>query len=283
MIFGEAGRDWINGLGGADRIWGETVGAPTGDREKRPFDPATVRRIEVTTAAYYDSISAVQITAELPPSDQPPAHRVVLDGTPNFGTLGYLDLSAFTTLDQSFGEYLDLGPDGGSGGSADTLRGASGNDVLNGGAGADEFRGGGGRDTADYSDRIADLRVTLDGVPDDGRIAERRTSVLGGEYNDFGEFFTTEPPEVYAAIPGITVLPLKGHETPAASEADNVLPDVEDVWSGTGDDVLGRQRRREPADGGGRKRRHQRRRRAGHPHRWRRRGLARGRCGGRCA
>ena len=109
---------------------------------------------------------------------------------------------------------------------------------LNGGAGADEFRGGGGRDTADYSDRIADLRVTLDGVPDDGRIAERRTSVLGGEYNDFGEFFTTEPPEVYAAIPGITVLPLKGHETPEPSEADNVLADVEDVWSGTGDDVL---------------------------------------------
>ncbi len=236
LIFGDGGRDWINGLGGADRIWGETVGAPTGDRAKRPFDASTLQRIEQAHVDFINGTTGSNSYAVGGPGG-PPAHRVVLDGTPNYGTLGYLDLAEFAALDQSFGDYLDLGDDGGSGGSADTLRGSSGDDILNGGAGADEFRGGGGRDTADYSDRTADLRITLDGAANDGRIAERRTAIAGGEYNDFGEFFTSDPAAVYASIPGITVLPREGHD-PEAGEGDNVLADVEDVWSGTGDDVL---------------------------------------------
>ena len=234
LLFGGNGQDWLNGAGGADRLWGDDYDTPSGDREKAPFNPEVLKKLkqraaDISNGTYTGSVitglSGTNDSAYLPPGTP-------LVEAPNFDQL---DLAAFAELDAAFGPSLTL-PDGETL-AGDTMRGGSGDDVLVGGPGADEVRGGSGRDTVDYSGRIADLRVTLDGVADDGRIAERRTTVVGGEYNDFGEFFTDQNLTYYGDIPGAVVLPLADHP-PLAAEADNVLPDVEDVWSGTGDDVL---------------------------------------------
>ena len=71
------------------------------------------------------------------------------------------------------------------GAAGDRLSGDGGDNLLYGGDGADTLIGGGGDDAADYSDRIAGVRVALDGRPDSGttrtgprrpRHADRRTS-----------------------------------------------------------------------------------------------------------
>jgi Ca2+-binding RTX toxin-like protein len=87
--------------------------------------------------------------------------------------------------------------DGGAGN--DSLRGAAGNDLLNGGdgndalsggPGADVFNGGGGIDTAIYEERTAGLRISLDGVANDGQLDEHDNvkpdveNVVGGRGND---------------------------------------------------------------------------------------------------
>jgi len=65
---------------------------------------------------------------------------------------------------------------------ADTLRGDAGNDslsggdagdTLTGGTGADAMSGGPGRDTADNSEAIGNVTVTLDGRANDGELEER--------------------------------------------------------------------------------------------------------------
>ena len=78
---------------------------------------------------------------------------------------------------------------GGSGN--DTLHGGSGNDTLDGGLGADDLFGDGGSDTADYSHRTENLRLTLDNVANDGASGEGDNihadieTILGGSGNDF--------------------------------------------------------------------------------------------------
>lgn len=73
---------------------------------------------------------------------------------------------------------------------SDTLYGGAGDDVLNGGGGANVISGGSGNDTADYSRRIAPVRVTLDNTSDDGEAGEHDNvmsdieTVLGGSGND---------------------------------------------------------------------------------------------------
>jgi len=107
----------------------------------------------------------------------------------------------------SFGEGVSipvtvLGGDGNdliSGGDrSNRLCGENGNDTLVGSSGRDQFIGGLGTDTADYSQRLDDLVITLDGKPNDGTP---------------------------------TVAQTKG-------EGDNVMPDVEVVVGGSGDDSI---------------------------------------------
>jgi Ca2+-binding RTX toxin-like protein len=54
----------------------------------------------------------------------------------------------------------------------DLLGGENGNDSLDGGLGADGIFGNAGNDTADYFARTADLRITQDGVANDGQLNE---------------------------------------------------------------------------------------------------------------
>ena len=73
----------------------------------------------------------------------------------------------------------------------DSLLGGNGNDTMDGGAGNDTFSGQGGFDTADYRSAVSAVRLTLDKVANDGRVAVgERDNVLdaeqlrGGNYND---------------------------------------------------------------------------------------------------
>jgi hypothetical protein len=54
----------------------------------------------------------------------------------------------------------------------DILIGLNGNDALDGGLGKDQLLGGLGTDTADYSSRGENLKITLDGVANDGAAGE---------------------------------------------------------------------------------------------------------------
>jgi Ca2+-binding RTX toxin-like protein len=107
----------------------------------------------------------------------------------------------------SFGEGVSIaatifGGDGNdliSGGDrSNRLCGEAGHDTLVGSTGRDQFIGGPGIDTADYSKRLDDLVITLDGKPNDG------TPTVGAT---------------------------KG-------EGDNVMSDIEVVIGGSGDDSI---------------------------------------------
>jgi Ca2+-binding RTX toxin-like protein len=83
------------------------------------------------------------------------------------------------------------------------LNGESGHDRLVGGRGRDTFVGGPGIDTVDYGSRTVNLKVTLDGVADDGAVA-RKSDAKG------------EP----------------------IGEQDNVGTDIENVVGGSGRDLI---------------------------------------------
>jgi Ca2+-binding RTX toxin-like protein len=76
------------------------------------------------------------------------------------------------------------------GAGTDTLLGADGNDTLDGGPGPDVMNGGDGTDTVDYDGRSKPVRVTLDGVADDGEPLEGDNvfpnveNVVGGTVGD---------------------------------------------------------------------------------------------------
>jgi Ca2+-binding RTX toxin-like protein len=78
--------------------------------------------------------------------------------------------------------------DGGSGN--DSIDGGAGNDSVNGGTGTDKMIGGTGTDTADYSGRSENLKLSLDGVANDGAIGENDLisadfeNLTGGNGND---------------------------------------------------------------------------------------------------
>ncbi|MBC8108343.1 MAG: hypothetical protein H7Z14_17285 [Anaerolineae bacterium] len=75
-------------------------------------------------------------------------------------------------------------------GGNDYMAGENGDDLLDGGTGADSFSGGGGNDTARFSDRTRQLRITLDDAANDGEIGEgdnvqaSMETILGGRGND---------------------------------------------------------------------------------------------------
>jgi Ca2+-binding RTX toxin-like protein len=119
----------------------------------------------------------------------------------------------------SFGEGVNIaatifGGDGNdliSGGDrSNRLCGEAGHDTLVGSTGRDQFIGGPGIDTADYSKRLDDLVITLDGKPNDG------TPTVGQT---------------------------KG-------EGDNVMSDVEVVIGGFGDDSITGSSKRDILRGG---------------------------------
>ena len=70
-------------------------------------------------------------------------------------------------------------------GSANTIRGLSGDDVLIGGAGADALAGGAGADAASYADgRTTAVTAALGGGNTDGDIYAEIENLVGGAGND---------------------------------------------------------------------------------------------------
>jgi Ca2+-binding RTX toxin-like protein len=89
------------------------------------------------------------------------------------------------------------------------LYGEGGNDTLKAGEGTDIFSGGPGVDTVDYSDRLRRVRLSIDGIANDGYEAQY-------------------PVEVPYLEPVPTV----------PAEQDNILTDVENLIGGRGADSL---------------------------------------------
>ena len=101
------------------------------------------------------------------------------------------------------------------GGGADLADGGAGNDAFGMGRaadGSDALQGGAGFDRADYSSRRRGVVLDADGRDDDGERPGGSLSAVG---------------------------PLPSLATLASPERDNVLPDVEYLRGGAGDDVLG--------------------------------------------
>jgi Ca2+-binding RTX toxin-like protein len=146
----------------------------------------------------------------------------------------------------------------------DTLIGAGGPDVLVGGPGADILSGADGIDLADYSDHGTAVRVSLDGLANDGAAGEGDVvgsdveDLLGGAGNDL--LTGNAADNVLAGGPGADTL--KGGEgfdavdysdraEPVTADADGLTPDdgelgegdsiavdVEGIFGGSGSDRL---------------------------------------------
>jgi len=95
------------------------------------------------------------------------------------------------------------------------LRGGAGNDRMTAGTGADDFDGNLGVDTVDYSARTDSLKITLDGSANDG-----------------GTFFQQRG--TTTATVGAVIQP----PTFQVSEGDNVREGVENVNTGSGNDLI---------------------------------------------
>ena len=127
-------------------------------------------------------------------------------------------LVSTTTLPLTEAATLNGGDDNDvltGGGGNDNLNGGSGNNTLNGGAGNDTltadtgndvFDGGTGTDTVNYTSRTLALNITLDNVANDGQ-----TTTI-------------------ASPPPLPPLVIK--------ELDNVMDTVENVNTGSGDDII---------------------------------------------
>ena len=129
--------------------------------------------------------------------------------------------------------------DGGAG--DDTLIGGPGDDFLDGGPGADVLRGGAGdADEVFYADRTADLRLTEDGVADDGEAGEGDNLgsdievITAGQGNDY----------VIGGPGNDTIMGLGGNDSLFGANGNDLI--YGDIVSGTdigdrnpGDDLLG--------------------------------------------
>jgi Ca2+-binding RTX toxin-like protein len=156
----------------------------------------------------------------------------------------------------------------------DDVRGEDGSDLVSGGGGADTLGGGNGAgvDTLDYSDRSTSVRVSLDGVNDDGAAGEGDNTipdfemVLGGSDDDvliggaadealFGndgndELAGGDGGDDLSGGPGVDAVTYVARSAPVfvnlaeagndgtTDEGDYVLEDVEKVVGGSGDDTL---------------------------------------------
>jgi hypothetical protein len=112
----------------------------------------------------------------------------------------------------------------GGGGGVDNLDGGADADSLDGGAGSDKIGGGSGTDTAVYSSRTAAVKVTLDGLPDDGEKKENdivRKDVESGASGAGNDFVNIRDGVKGKASCG------KGRDKVRADSVDDVSKDCE--------------------------------------------------------
>ncbi len=139
-------------------------------------------------------------------------------------------------------------------GGGDSLQGGSGDDALIGGTGADQLIGDGGSDTANYSDRLDDVALSIDGSANDGSsgegdsIAASVENLRGGGGDDTlsgstganaftgGEGVDTVS---YSGRTEVLSLTLDGAPNDGATgEGDLLAGDIENLTGGSGSDTL---------------------------------------------
>jgi Ca2+-binding RTX toxin-like protein len=157
-------------------------------------------------------------------------------------------------------------------GGDDVLSGAAGHDLLDGGTGADVLSGGADHDTATYASRSGDVTVDIDNVANDGESGEHDNvqsdvqDVIGGAGNDLligslgdnvlsgngGEdTFVGQPgSDTFHGGAGTDTVSYADRTGPVSAgidgvaddgelgEGDNVQPDVENLFGGSGADTL---------------------------------------------
>ena len=122
---------------------------------------------------------------------------------------------------------------------ADSLEGGPGEDSLIGGAGTDVIAGGPGKDTVSYLDRRGRVRISLDGVANDGALGEHdwvRADVesASGSFGPTTFIGNTGPNTFFSVSSGGVVRAGAGDDRVFSLTGDG--PDV--VWGGPGDDRL---------------------------------------------
>jgi Ca2+-binding RTX toxin-like protein len=156
---------------------------------------------------------------------------------------------------------------------SDQIDGGEGADRLDGRAGADRLNGGDGMDVADYAARRSDLRLVLDGAPVSGDSTDGAPGARDRIDPSVEELWSGSGDDVLTGSDGINVLdggqgadtvsggggedvadyssrtdavrvvlggkPVSGNaDDGPAGARDTVNTDVEDVWTGRGDDTL---------------------------------------------
>jgi len=121
--------------------------------------------------------------------------------------------------------------------------GEAGHDTISGGAGRDVISGGPDIDTVDYSARIENLKITLDGIANDGSLSAENgkgeednimadvENVIGGSGNDL----------IIGSSGRNTLQGRRGDDTLKGMAGDDVLvggPGADYLFGGAGDDLL---------------------------------------------
>ena len=124
----------------------------------------------------------------------------------------------------------------------DTIKGLDGNDTIDGGLGADVFEGGEGNDTADYSKRSETLRLSLDGVANDGAYSKRRGSEKDSLNADIENLWGGSGADLIVGDAGHNILSGNaGNDTIRGGDGNDTITGgagLDQLFGEAGDDVL---------------------------------------------
>ena len=211
---GTPGGDWIDGRGGADKMYGGVFSGPGGDGSG-----TDVVSFESRSTAIFASLDGTANDGGFGEGDNIEGSIEEVRGTNAgdtftgdananrfFGFGGFDVMNGLGGNDALFGGDTIDSMDGGGGndtvtgeGGADTLRGGGGTDSLTGGddddallggGGADDMSGGpGAADAVDYTGTAGDVTVTPDDSPNDGagegdNVHSDVERIFGGPGND---------------------------------------------------------------------------------------------------
>jgi Ca2+-binding RTX toxin-like protein len=203
LIYAGEGDDLISGNDGKDRVYGEngndrTWGGAGNDWVDGGLGKDIVHGGDgVDTVSYAERVHPVLVdatgTGKGEQNDDGEAGELdFIDGDNEviIGGKGNDVLQGSADPNNNFGATFNANNKLVGGAGNDTLIGLDGNDTLDGGRGTDIFQGGDGIDLADYSQRSESMRLSNDGVANDGTKKERDNingdveNIAGGTGND---------------------------------------------------------------------------------------------------
>lgn len=228
---GASGNDTLNGLDGDDTF----IADPGSD---------VLNGGNGTDTADYSARFGVQ--------------TITLDGNANDGSAAEGDNAIVESV--STGHAADVITGDASSG---TISGGPGDDRINGGLGADEILGGSGTDIADFSQRTANLTISIDDAANDGESGEGDNirsdveNVQGGSGDDAltgsesnNRFIPGYGADTVSGLGGTDLMTYSDHTGAVTAtidgnandgetgEGDNISTDVENLSGGSGNDTL---------------------------------------------